>query len=113
MNLVKMVALLLVTFTVCATLASPVLAQDKLTAKESAQMEADKYKSPFSGPGWGAGVGAGMIIIGASIGFGKIGAAALESMARQPETATKVQLAMIIIGALLEGVTFFALLKLP
>ena len=40
---------------------------------------------------------------------GKIGAAALESMARQPETAGKVQTAMLIIAALLEGATFFSL----
>ncbi|MSU77852.1 MAG: ATP synthase F0 subunit C [Gemmataceae bacterium] len=61
-------------------------------------------------PAWGAGLGAGLVIIGAALGFGKIGAAALESMARQPETAGRVQTAMIIIGALLEGATFFALI---
>jgi F-type H+-transporting ATPase subunit c len=58
----------------------------------------------------GKGLGAGLVLIGAGIGFGKIGAAALESMARQPETAGKVQTAMIIIAALLEGATFFALI---
>lgn len=55
-------------------------------------------------------IGAGMVIIGAAIGFGRIGGSALESMARQPEVAGKVQTAMIIIGALLEGATFFALI---
>ncbi|MBX9680794.1 MAG: ATP synthase F0 subunit C [Gemmataceae bacterium] len=60
--------------------------------------------------GLGAGLGTGLVIIGAAMGFGKIGAAALEGMARQPETAGRVQTAMIIIGALLEGATFFALL---
>ena len=65
--------------------------------------------SPSPAPRGAQGLGAGLVIIGASIGFGKIGAAALESMARQPETAGRVQTAMIIIGALLEGVTFFAL----
>jgi F-type H+-transporting ATPase subunit c len=55
-------------------------------------------------------VGAGLVILGAGMGFGKIGAAALESMARQPEAASKIQPAMIIIAALLEGATFFALL---
>jgi F-type H+-transporting ATPase subunit c len=59
---------------------------------------------------YGASVGAGIVILGAGIGFGKIGAAALESMARQPEAAGKIQAAMIIIAALLEGATFFALL---
>lgn len=64
----------------------------------------------FSGAGIGAGLGAALCIIGAGMGFGKIGSAALESMARQPEVAGKVQTAMIIIAALLEGATFFALL---
>jgi F-type H+-transporting ATPase subunit c len=73
------------------------------------EAEAKKYQ-PFSSPGWGAGFGAGLVIIGAGLGFGRIGAAALESMARQPETAGRVQTAMIIIGALLEGATFFGLI---
>src|SRR5205809_1044817 len=58
----------------------------------------------------GAAIGAGLVLIGASLGFGKIGAAALEGMARQPEAARSIQPAMIIIAALLEGATFFALL---
>ena len=66
--------------------------------------------SSFSGAGVAAGIGAGLAIIGAGLGFGKIGASALESMARQPEVAGKVQTAMIVIAALLEGATFFALL---
>src|SRR5436305_4980527 len=62
------------------------------------------------GAGVGAGLGAGLTIIGAGWGFGRIGAAALESMARQPEIAGRIQTAMIVIAALLEGATFFALL---
>ena len=58
----------------------------------------------------GAPVGAGLVILGAGLGFGRIGAAALEGMARQPEAAGSIQPAMIIIAALLEGATFFALL---
>jgi F-type H+-transporting ATPase subunit c len=64
----------------------------------------------FSGAGLGAGLGAAITIIGAGWGFGRIGAAALESMARQPEIAGRIQTAMIVIAALLEGATFFALL---
>ena len=64
----------------------------------------------FSGPAIGAGIGAGLTIIGAGIGFGRIGASALESMARQPEVADKVRAAMIVIAALLEGATFFSLI---
>ena len=54
-------------------------------------------------------IGAGLIIIGAGFGLGKIGTAAMEGIARQPEAAGKIQTAMIIIAALLEGVAFAAL----
>src|SRR5262245_24144812 len=64
----------------------------------------------LSGAAAGAGLGAGIVIIGAGWGFGRIGSAALESMARQPEVAGRVQTGMIIIAALLEGATFFALI---
>jgi F-type H+-transporting ATPase subunit c len=55
-------------------------------------------------------IGAGLVIIGAAFGIGKLGASAVESMARQPETAGNIQTAMIIAAALIEGVTFFALI---
>jgi len=55
-------------------------------------------------------IGAGLIIIGAALGIGGLGRAAVESMARQPELAGNIQTAMIIAAALIEGVTFFALL---
>ncbi len=64
----------------------------------------------LSGAAVGAGLGAAITLIGAGYGFGKIGAAAMESMARQPEAAGNIQTGMIIIGALLEGATFFALI---
>jgi len=55
-------------------------------------------------------IGAGIIIVGAGLGIGLVGRAAVESMARQPEIASNIQTAMIIAAALIEGVTFFALL---
>jgi F-type H+-transporting ATPase subunit c len=58
----------------------------------------------------GSAFGAGLIILGAGYGIGRIGSAAVESMARQPEVAGNVQTAMIIAAALIEGVTFFALI---
>jgi F-type H+-transporting ATPase subunit c len=64
----------------------------------------------FSGAAVGAGIGAAITLIGAGYGFGRIGQAALESMARQPEVAGSIQTGMIIIAALLEGATFFALI---
>jgi F-type H+-transporting ATPase subunit c len=97
-------------------IASPALAQPKPapeTKTETKAVEAAPAGSgaaPFYGPHLGAGLGAALTIIGAGIGFGRIGAAALESMARQPETAGQVQTAMLIIAALLEGATFFALI---
>lgn len=54
-------------------------------------------------------IGAGLIILGAGWGLGRIGSAAMEGIARQPEAAGKIQTAMIIIAALLEGVAFAAL----
>ncbi|MDG3006585.1 ATP synthase F0 subunit C [Paludisphaera mucosa] len=55
-------------------------------------------------------IGAGLIIIGAGLGIGILARSAVESMARQPEMAGSIQTAMIIAAALIEGVTFFALL---
>ncbi|MGA3286328.1 MAG: ATP synthase F0 subunit C [Bacteroidota bacterium] len=56
-----------------------------------------------------AGLGAGLIILGASYGIGKLAAATMEASGRQPEVAPQVRTAMIISAALIEGVTFFAL----
>ncbi|MBY0232776.1 MAG: ATP synthase F0 subunit C [Gemmataceae bacterium] len=72
----------------------------------------DPTSVTFAGKSLGVGLGVALAIIGAGYGFGKIGSSALESMARQPEVAGQVQTAMIIIGALLEGATFFGLLIL-
>ena len=55
-------------------------------------------------------VGAGLIVIGAGLGLGKIGGSAMDAIARQPEAAGKIQTAMIIIAALLEGLAFGALI---
>ncbi len=54
--------------------------------------------------------GAGLILIGAAMGIGKIGVAAVENMARQPEVAGDIRGAMIVAAALIEGATFFALI---
>lgn len=55
--------------------------------------------------GFGAAIGAGLVAIGAGIGLGKIGSSAMEAMGRQPEAISKIQTPMIIIGALVEGVS--------
>ena len=56
-----------------------------------------------------AGVSAGVIVVGASLGIGRLAAGALEGMARQPEVSGDLRTTMIIAAALIEGFTFFAL----
>jgi F-type H+-transporting ATPase subunit c len=56
-----------------------------------------------------AAIGAGVVMLGASIGIGLLGAVGLSSMARQPELQPKLQTAMIIAAAFIEGVALFAL----
>jgi F-type H+-transporting ATPase subunit c len=55
-------------------------------------------------------IAAGVTILGAGYGISKIGATAVESMARQPEVAGDIRGAMIVAAALIEGATFFALI---
>ncbi|WP_165805979.1 ATP synthase F0 subunit C [Marixanthomonas spongiae] len=54
-------------------------------------------------------VGAGLIVIGAALGIGRIGGQAMEAIARQPEASGKIQTAMLIAAALIEGIGFAAL----
>ncbi|MGB2128497.1 MAG: ATP synthase F0 subunit C [Flavicella sp.] len=54
-------------------------------------------------------IGAGLIVIGAAFGIGKIGSSAMDAIARQPEASGKVQTAMLIAAALIEGIGFAAL----
>ena len=57
-----------------------------------------------------AALGAGVAAIGAGIGVGLIGKAALESMARQPESSDDLRANMILAGALVEGVALFGII---
>lgn len=57
----------------------------------------------------GAAIGAALAVIGASLGIGKIGASAMEAIARQPEASGDIRMNMIIIAALIEGVALFAI----
>jgi F-type H+-transporting ATPase subunit c len=86
----------LVSLTIGAFLALsvPALAQDAQTPLIS-----------FSGS-----IGAGVVILGAAMGIGRIGASAVESMARQPEVAGDIRGALLLAAALIEGATFFALI---
>ena len=57
----------------------------------------------------GAGLGAGLAIIGAANGIGKLAAAAMDGTARQPSAGADIRTTMIIAAALIEGATLFAL----
>lgn len=56
----------------------------------------------------GAAIGAGLAVIGAGIGIGRIGAHAMDAIARQPEHTGQIRTNMIVVAALLEGVALFA-----
>ncbi len=56
----------------------------------------------------GAALGAGIAAVGAGLGIGRIGGAAMEAIARQPEAAGDVRTNMLVSAALIEGVAFFA-----
>lgn len=58
----------------------------------------------------GIGLAMGVIILGAAYGIGRIGSAAVESIARQPEAGGRIGTNMIIAAALIEGVTVIALI---
>ena len=54
-------------------------------------------------------IGAGLAVLGVGLGIGKIGGSAMEGIARQPEAASKIQTAMIIAAALIEGAGLFGI----
>ena len=56
----------------------------------------------------GGPLGAGLALVGGGMGLGRIGSAAVESMARQPEVAGQISTAMLITAAMLEGALLFA-----
>ncbi|MBR9977409.1 MAG: ATP synthase F0 subunit C [Bacteroidetes bacterium] len=55
-----------------------------------------------------AGLGAAIVVVGAGMGIGKLAAAALEAIGRQPEAVGDLRGAMIIMAALIEGIALFA-----
>ena len=54
-------------------------------------------------------IGAGLAVLGVALGIGKIGSSAVEGISRQPEASGKIQTAMIIAAALIEGAGMFGL----
>lgn len=58
----------------------------------------------------GGALGAGLAVIGAGLGIGRIGGQAMDAMARQPEKIGDLRSSMIIAAALVEGVAFLAVI---
>ena len=57
----------------------------------------------------GAAIGAGIAVLGAGFGIGRIGSAAMDGVARQPEASGDIRMSMIIAAALVEGVALIAI----
>ena len=55
----------------------------------------------------GAAVGAGLAVIGAGLGIGRLAGSACEGIARQPEAANDIRGLTILTAALVEGVALF------
>ena len=72
-------------------------------------IESRAFISDRAGIALGAGIGAGLIVIGAAKGIGHLAGQAMEGIARQPEAGGRIGTNMIIAAALIEGFTFFAL----
>ncbi len=73
-----------------------------------AQVAGDVYVSNW-GVGLGYGLAAGLAVLGAGLGIGRIGGSAVESIARQPEMAGRIFVNMILAAALIEGAALFAI----
>ena len=55
----------------------------------------------------GAAIGAGLVILGAGFGIGRIGGQSSEAIARQPEAGGQIRGNAILLAALIEGVALF------
>ena len=88
-------------FRIAGVCVAMLLMTEAASAQEAAGMTLDAL---------GKSIGAGLVILGAGFGIGKIGGMAVEGMSRQPEAANNIQTGMIIAAALIEGATFFALI---
>lgn len=105
MRLVKLLAAAVVALLLCA--APALAAPETPAAGDTHAAAADAGKS---GAGIGAGLAAGLAVLGAGVGIGLAALGALTGIARQPEAAGKIQVNMIVMAALVEGVCIIALL---
>jgi len=79
-----------------------------LSAILSVLLQAAEVTSPVSQVG--AALGAAITAIGAAYGISRIGVSAMEAIARQPEASGDIRSNMIVSAALIEGVSFFAVI---
>lgn len=100
----KMWAMLGVAGAATLLLADPALAQAGDTAVAAGRTLGDGLRS------LGAGLAAGLAVIGGALGIGKIGSSALESIARQPEAGGTISIQMLIVAGLIEAGMLFAVL---
>jgi F-type H+-transporting ATPase subunit c len=90
--------------------ALPAAAQEAEADAPAAAADEESYFLTTRGAGkLGGAIGAGLAIMGGAAGVGRIGAAAVESMARQPEAAGRINTAMIVTAAMVEGAALFAI----
>lgn len=75
----------------------------------SAPAMAQEVDAVLAGPLLGGAIGAGLVVIGAGLGIGRLAAAAFESMARQPEVASDIRGGMIVTAAMVEGAAVIGL----
>ncbi len=85
------------TYNMLVTVAATTLATPMMASAQAL----DKYS--------GAAIGAGIIVVGAGLGIGKFTAAAVESIARQPQAAEEIKSAFQLPLFLLEGVAVIGL----
>jgi F-type H+-transporting ATPase subunit c len=55
-----------------------------------------------------AGIGAGLAVLGAGIGIGRLAGQAMEGIARQPNATNDIRGLTVLAAALIEGVALFA-----
>jgi F-type H+-transporting ATPase subunit c len=101
----KLLYMMLAGFAVLCVFACPtaMAAPDALVAGGLLLAEGDMA-------GLGAGLAAGLGVVGAGIGIGRIGGDAVQAIARQPEMAGRIFINMILTAALVEGVALFAVI---
>lgn len=102
------VALALIVIGAFLMVASPAMAAEGEAAQ--GQSSGWKFLEDKGAANLGGAIGAGLVIMGGAAGIGRIGGSAVESMARQPEAAGSINVAMIITAAMIEGATLFAVL---